>query len=145
MNDTPLNKISREDLLRNAYLTYRVARRNKGRPLWAFVADMTCHGSTYSARVCRELGWEPDMKVGTGYCSDLPPRTSQITSIAGTEGGEKPIGGCQPRNPADLSDSLGSDRPGECHDGGSPLLGKPTAFEDFVDSLPSTSTVKHET
>lgn len=32
-------------------------------PLWAIVSDLTGHGSSYSCRICQELGFDPHQVV----------------------------------------------------------------------------------
>jgi hypothetical protein len=61
---------SRESLLRNAYRMCRRSRLWRGIILWAWVSEVTGHGSGYSEQICRELGWDPNMRVGPK--ADLP-------------------------------------------------------------------------
>ena len=49
-------------LIKNAH--YRLKRKYKGVPLWAFVGDMTSFGSTYSIMVCKMFGWNPEQDAG---------------------------------------------------------------------------------
>lgn len=61
---------SREIILRNVYLQTRGMRQWRGRDLWTWIGAMTGHGSGYSDQICRELGWDPDMRIGPKV--DLP-------------------------------------------------------------------------
>jgi hypothetical protein len=67
-----LPKVSQEQILRNAHrLLRRTAYYRTGFvPLWSMVSDLTAHGSTYSTRICRELGWNPEANAR----ELLPPR-----------------------------------------------------------------------
>lgn len=59
-----LDNRSREYILRNAFLTMKDWRKWRGMLLWSWVGAMTGHGSGYSMQICKELGWDPDMKIG---------------------------------------------------------------------------------
>lgn len=51
--------VDRLCLLRSAHS--HVARGKtkwRGRPLWAFVRDLCCVGSTSAAEICASLGWD---------------------------------------------------------------------------------------
>lgn len=54
---------SREIILRNVYLHMRDQRRWRGSLLWSWVGAVTGHGSGYSAQICKELGWDPNMRI----------------------------------------------------------------------------------
>ena len=47
-----------EIIMRNAHKGMR--RKYKNIPLWSFVSELTGHGSTYSIKICKGLGWNPD-------------------------------------------------------------------------------------
>ena len=64
-----LEEVSRETMLRAAHW-YAAAHAKRGRPLWAFVMDICCVGSTSAYAICRELGWDPDARANR----ELPPR-----------------------------------------------------------------------
>lgn len=68
-----------ELMLRNAYAMCRNMRSLRGNYLWSFVGMITSHGSGYSIKICRELGWDPDMKIG----KDLPARTQSTSKAEG--------------------------------------------------------------
>lgn len=61
-----------EQLLRNAFNQLKHMRRWRGMPLWTLVGAITSHGSGYSQQVCKELGWDYEMKVGPN--TELPRR-----------------------------------------------------------------------
>lgn len=54
MTPPPLNP---KLMLVNAHMLF--FKKYKSAPLWAFVCDITGHGSTRSAAICREFGWNP--------------------------------------------------------------------------------------
>lgn len=58
-----LDNRSREDILRNAFWVTRNMRKYRGMNLWSWVGQMTAHGSGYSWEICKELGWDPDMRI----------------------------------------------------------------------------------
>lgn len=64
MGSEILERMDRERMLRSAYRIACGRRRMQGLPLWAFVSEVTTHGSTVAMQICRELGWEPDMRIG---------------------------------------------------------------------------------
>ena len=51
-----------EPVIKAAQLT-AAPRKLRGRPLWAFVRDLTAFGSTRSAALCRRYGWDPDQSA----------------------------------------------------------------------------------
>jgi hypothetical protein len=59
MSKTPrLDQVSREWMLRSAHNRARKSDL-RGVPLWSFVGDICCVGSTSAGEICRELGWDP--------------------------------------------------------------------------------------
>ena len=59
--------------------------RNKYRniPLWAFVSDITGHGSGYSSQICHECGWVPDQDGSKPLVwDDTNPSEPSIPSLA---------------------------------------------------------------
>jgi len=66
---------SQEELLRGAFWTLKDVRAWRGRQLWTLVGAITAHGSGYSQQICKELGWEYDMKITP--TARLPERRSQ--------------------------------------------------------------------
>lgn len=59
-----LDSRSRDRLLRNAFAEMRHMRCWRGQSLWTWVSRITSHGSGYSEQICRELGWDPEMRIG---------------------------------------------------------------------------------
>lgn len=54
---------SQEHLLRNAFNQLKWMRRWRGMQLWTLVGAVTGHGSGYSHQICKELGWDHEMKI----------------------------------------------------------------------------------
>ena len=52
-----------EIIMRNAHKGMRRKSKYKGVPLWSFVSDLTGHGSTYSMKICKALGWDADQNT----------------------------------------------------------------------------------
>lgn len=52
-----------ERMLRTAIHLLARTRSYRGVTLWAMVSAITAHGSGYSEQICKELGWDPDMRV----------------------------------------------------------------------------------
>lgn len=63
------DSVNRETIIRSAHGMAKVMLK-KERPLWAFVRDLCCVGSTRAHSICLELGWEPDANA----FKPLPPR-----------------------------------------------------------------------
>jgi hypothetical protein len=68
IDNEPIAPRATETLLRNAHRLCKAKYR--GVPLWAFVRDLTGHGSTVSIAVCHALGWNPH----ESGAKTLPPR-----------------------------------------------------------------------
>jgi hypothetical protein len=68
-------KLNPELMLRNAHRLLRrtMYYRTGFVPLWSMVSEITAHGSTVSADICRELGWDP----GANARLALPPRKAK--------------------------------------------------------------------
>lgn len=64
-----IEDVNRETMLRAAHAHAKTVFKH-ARPLWAFVRDICCVGSSSAYAICRELGWDPDAKA----LSPLPPR-----------------------------------------------------------------------
>lgn len=58
MENNEWRKVDIEIMLRNAHRMLR--RKYTVVPLWSFVSDITSKGSTSSAMLCTELGWNPN-------------------------------------------------------------------------------------
>jgi len=70
-----LDMRSRDRMLRYAYIAFvQNSRKWRRTPLWSFVGTVTGHGSGYSAQICVELGWDPDMPCG----QVLPERETKV-------------------------------------------------------------------
>lgn len=61
---------SREIILRNTFNAMKHWREWRGRNLWSWVGAVTGHGSGYSEQICKELGWDPEMRIGAN--AELP-------------------------------------------------------------------------
>jgi hypothetical protein len=47
-------------LMRNAHAFAACGKAKwRGVPLWAFVRDLCCVGSTSASEICQSLGWDP--------------------------------------------------------------------------------------
>ena len=69
-----------ETLLRNAHRLLKTKYRNV--PLWSFIADLTGHGSTYSAEIATHFEWDPFAPAS----KDIPPRKARAKQPAIKEG-----------------------------------------------------------
>lgn len=58
-----LDNRSRDGILRRAFREMRTVRRWRGSSLVTWIGVMTGHGSGYSYQICKELGWDPEMKI----------------------------------------------------------------------------------
>jgi len=54
---------SREMILRCVFHEMKNMRRWRGLTVWNWVGAVTGHGSGYSWQICREMGWDPEMKI----------------------------------------------------------------------------------
>lgn len=66
-------------------------------PLWSIVGRMTGHGSAYSSRICRELGFDPDQIV---RCRRTGTKGGRVT---GTKTISLQLLKCPNANPANSS------------------------------------------
>ncbi len=55
-----LGSISRRQMIIGAHQSFA---GNSKVPLWAFVKDICCVGSTSATKICRECGWDPDQET----------------------------------------------------------------------------------
>lgn len=52
-----------ERVLRTAIHLLARTRSYRGETLWAIVSKLTGHGCGYSEQICKELEWDPNMRV----------------------------------------------------------------------------------
>jgi hypothetical protein len=67
-----LKAVDQARMLRNVHSLLQKNRKYARSPNWALVSDVTGHGSTISAQICREIGWDPDARVSHALVKHLP-------------------------------------------------------------------------
>lgn len=68
MSDIPQNLLETSPQCKPKWILQNAHRQLRGRyrgvPLWSFIADMTGHGSGFSAQIAKECGWNPTQDAG---------------------------------------------------------------------------------